>query len=83
MSEANAMTGKLKEFADKIHWAWEETYYSGRMDALDEIYAPDVLIHVPPFPDQKGVDSYKRHAAEALQLYTAIRYGWEEIIPCI
>jgi predicted ester cyclase len=79
-SGTNVVTAKLKEFADKIHWAWEEAYCRRNIDALDEIYAPDVLIHAPPFPDQKGVDSYKRHAAEALQLYTDIRYDWEEII---
>ena len=80
ISGASDVAITLKEFSDKIHWAWEETYHRGNIDALDEIYAHDVVIHVPPFPDEKGVDSYKRHAAEALQLYTNIRYDWEEII---
>ncbi len=68
----------LKEFKNRMHWAWEETYYRGNINALDEIYAPDVVIHAPPYPDAKGVDSYKHHAAEALQLYSNIRYDWEE-----
>ena len=74
------MTMVLKEFGDRICWAWEETYLKGNINALDEIYSPDVVLHAPPFPDQKGIDSYKQHAAEALQLYSNIRYHWEEII---
>jgi predicted ester cyclase len=79
-SGADDMTMVLKEFGDRICWAWEETYLKGNINALDEIYSPDVVLHAPPFPDQKGIDSYKQHAAEALQLYSNIRYHWEEII---
>jgi len=49
ISGASDVAITLKEFSDKIHWAWEETYHRGNIDALDEIYAHDVVIHVPPF----------------------------------
>ena len=70
----------IEELKVKIQWAWEATYCKGNLDALDEIYSRDVVIHAPPQPDENGVDSYKRHATEALRLYTNIRYDWEEII---
>jgi len=31
----------------------------GKVDALDELYHPDCLLHVPPFPESKGVDGLK------------------------
>ncbi len=70
----------IEELKDRTQWAWEETYCKGNLDALDEIYSRDVVIHTPPQPDEYGVDSYKRHAAEALRLYTSIRFEWDEII---
>ncbi len=52
----------MEELKAKIQWAWEETYYKGNLDALDEIYACDVVIHTPPQPEE--VSHRFRDAAE-------------------
>jgi steroid delta-isomerase-like uncharacterized protein len=35
----------------------------GNYDAVDEYYAPDFVMHQPPFPDIRGLKAYKRFAA--------------------
>jgi steroid delta-isomerase-like uncharacterized protein len=32
----------------------------GNLDAMDQLYADDVIHHVPPFPDVKGLKALKR-----------------------
>ena len=64
----------LKELKDKIRWAKEEAVIKGNLDALDEVYTPDGIIHRPPFPDIKGLEAYKQYILAARQAYTNIQF---------
>ena len=70
----------LEEFKARYCRALEEAYYEGNLDALDELYAPDVIIHRPPHPDIRGLSEYKQHILTARQAYTDIRFDWEEMV---
>ena len=70
----------LKEFAAKDSRAMEETIVKGNLDAYDETHAPDVVSHMPPFPDAKGSEAYKQFITEMRQAFTDIRVDWDETI---
>ena len=70
----------LKELMDKGCWAVEEAWCQGNVDALDEVYDPDCLYHLYPFPDIKGLEAYKQRILEILPAYTNIQIEWEEMI---
>jgi predicted ester cyclase len=70
----------LEELKVKYHWAKEEAVIKGNLDALDEVYAPDVTIHRPPFPDIKGLEAYKQYTISAREAYSNIQIEWEEMI---
>jgi steroid delta-isomerase-like uncharacterized protein len=38
----------------------EQAWNMGNVDVLDELYAPEMVYHVPPFPDIVGIESYKK-----------------------
>ncbi len=52
----------------------------GNMGLFDEIYAPDVLIHAPPFPDSRGLDALKRARIASMQGLSDITIDWQETI---
>ena len=70
----------LEDFKAKYCRAVEEAYCRGNVDAVDKLYAPDVIIHQPPFPDIIGLDAYKQHILDSRKAYTDIRFEWEEMI---
>jgi predicted ester cyclase len=70
----------LKELMAKGRWATEEAWCKSNLDALDEIFAPDFIIHAPSFPDIKGLEAYKQYILTARQAFTNIRFDWEEMI---
>jgi predicted ester cyclase len=41
----------------------EEAWYKGNVDALDEVYAADLVSHKPPFPDTNGLEAVKQSIA--------------------
>ena len=64
----------------KYRWAVEEAYYKGNVDAFDELYISDVIIHQPPFPDIEGLREYKQSIIATRQAFTDIHFDWEEMI---
>jgi predicted ester cyclase len=44
-------------------------YNEGKVDALDEFYAPDFVRHVPPFPDTVGLEAYKKYISNVRGSY--------------
>ena len=71
---------ETKELKVKYRLAVEEAYYKGNVDALDEIYLSDVIIHQPPYPDIKGLREYKQAIIAARQAFSGIHFDWEETI---
>jgi predicted ester cyclase len=70
----------LEEFKAKYRRAVEEAWLKGNVDAMDEVLAPDVITHLPPFTDIKGSDSVKQAQLTTRQAYTDIRFDWDEMI---
>jgi predicted ester cyclase len=71
---------KAQELKDKIVWAYEETWMKGNVDACDEVFSPDIVLHFYPFPDIKGLEAAKQGAKAQLQAYSDMHWDSEEII---
>jgi len=52
----------------------------GNYDAVYEYYAPDFVLHQPPFPDIRGLSAYKRFAANMRTSLPDGQLSIEEII---
>jgi hypothetical protein len=39
----------------------DEAWNKGNLDALDEVYSPNLVYHQPPFPDFVGLAAYKKY----------------------
>lgn len=70
---------ETKEVMSKIRWALEEAA-NGNTDALDQIHDPDILIHLYPFPDIKGLKAEKQSRLAAWKGFSDIHSDWEEMI---
>lgn len=64
---------------DKIRWALEEAA-KGNADALDQIHDPDIVIHLYPFPDVKGLQAEKQSRLSAWKGFSDVHTDWEETI---
>ncbi|MGD0663819.1 MAG: ester cyclase [Syntrophorhabdales bacterium] len=58
----------------------EEAFNKGNMNALDEIVSPDIVYHVPPRPDVKGLQAYKEYLADLRKAFTGFRFTIHELI---
>ena len=67
----------LEELKTKIRWVNEEVWLKGNLDALDEIYSADCVLHSPPLPDVQGLEAMKEHIAGIRSAYsdTQITYA--------
>lgn len=70
----------IKEIMERERWAREEAASKGNVNAWDEIRAPDMVAHIPPFPDIKGLEAYKQAILTMRQGFPDIRFEWEEMI---
>lgn len=68
-----------KEFMNKVRWAPEESM-KGNINALDQIDEPDVVVHVFPFVETKGIQAVKQSLAGLGQGFSNIWLEWEEMI---
>jgi predicted ester cyclase len=72
----------VKEIMEKERWATEEGFLKGNFNALDEaeVFDPNAVFHIPPFPDIKGLEAFKQFCMGLRQLLTDIRWNWDEVI---
>jgi predicted ester cyclase len=70
----------LKELKDKIIWAEEESWLKGNVDVMDELFAPDVVLHMFPFPDIKGLEAAKQGVSVQSQAFSDIRWDVDEMV---
>ena len=70
----------LKELKDKINWVTEETWLKGNVDVMDEVFAHDVVLHMFPFPDIKGLEAAKQGVHVQLQAFSDMRWDMDEIV---
>lgn len=72
----------IKEIMEKERWATEEGFIKGNFNAFDEagIFDPNMVCHIPPFPDMQGLDAFKHFCMGVGQLITDIQWKWNEVI---
>ena len=69
-----------KEIMEKERWAIEQGFLKGNFNAMDEVFDPDAVFHIAPFPDMKGVEAFKQFCMGGVQLLSDIRWNWDEVI---
>jgi len=72
----------VKEIMEKERWAVEEGFVKGNWDALDksEVFDPNMVCHIPPFQDLKGLEAFKQFCMGVSQLLSELRWSWDEVI---
>jgi hypothetical protein len=68
---------KTQELVTKMRLAVEESA-KGNVNLLDEIHDPDIVIHLPPFPDLKGLKAEKQARLNAWLGFSGLKTDWEE-----
>ena len=70
----------IEELKAKILRAEEEAWLKGNVDVMNEFCAPDVVLHMYPFPDIKGLEAAKQGVLVQLQAYSNMHWDTEEMI---
>ena len=68
------------ELRAKVHRVIDQAWNQGNLKALDELYAPHVIIHRPPLPDIVGLAAYKEYAADIRKTYSDLEVAIDEMI---
>ena len=67
------------ERMERTQKIFDEAYLKGNLDALDELYAPDVVIHNLDRPDTIGLDAIKGGIKEARITFSECRVIFDEL----
>jgi predicted ester cyclase len=70
----------LEELKTKIHWVNEEVWLKGNLEALDEVYGADCVLHSPPLPDVQGLEALKEHIAGIRSAYSDAQLAYAEMV---
>jgi CubicO group peptidase (beta-lactamase class C family)/predicted ester cyclase/esterase/lipase len=63
----------------KVAGAFEAAFSDGQVDALDEVLAPAVVIHILQRPDLAGSDAYKEYVADVRNAFPDAALKFEEL----
>jgi predicted ester cyclase len=69
----------IKEIAEKYIQADKQAFQEGNFDALEEIYAPNIVIHSAPIPDSIGFEANKEHIIRARETVSDLHQEFEYI----
>jgi predicted ester cyclase len=70
----------LEVLKSKIRIVNEEVWVKGNLDAMDEIYHADCILHSPPLPDVQGLEAVKEHVAGIRSAYSDAQITTGEMI---
>jgi predicted ester cyclase len=70
----------IKEIMIKERQATEDAFIRGNLNGMDEVFAADAVFHSPPLLDIKGLEAFKQAIAGFRQVFTNIRWNWDEVI---
>jgi predicted ester cyclase len=70
----------MKEMMLKDRRAVEEAWCKGNLDALNETMSPDVVVHMSPFPDIRGLEAFKQSFMALREGYSEMRLEWSDAI---
>ena len=59
---------------------WTEAWNTGNLDMLDEVFAANLVYHVPPFPDMIGLEAHKHFIADSRRSYPDFHLTLDEIV---
>jgi len=68
------------ELKARVRLEINEAYNKGNLDVLDDMYSPDVLYHLTPYPDVVGLEAYKQYITAQRTSYPDIKLTIQEII---
>jgi predicted ester cyclase len=71
------MSAELKA---KIKRVIEEAWNQGKLDGLDEIFAPNYVHHRPPFAAFEGLEALKKHITDSRASYPDVKLTIDELI---
>jgi hypothetical protein len=58
----------IEEFAEKFMKAEMEAFHQGKLDALEQLESPNIMIHMdPPLSDIVGFEAHKQYIMNARQ----------------
>ena len=69
----------VKEIAEKWIQADKQAFREGNFDALEQIYAPDIIIHSAPNPDMIGFEVNKEHILKVRKNISDLQQEWNYI----
>jgi predicted ester cyclase len=69
-----------KEMIAKDRRAVEEAWCKGNLDALNETMSPDVVVHMSPFPDIRGLEAFKQSFMALREGYSEMRLEWSDAV---
>jgi predicted ester cyclase len=58
----------------------EEVFNKGNMDLLEEAMVPDVVYHIPPRPDIKGLKAYKQYITDFRKALSGFHFALHEFV---
>jgi steroid delta-isomerase-like uncharacterized protein len=70
----------LSEELKAKHHRWVEAWNTSNLDMLDEVFAADIVYHMPPFPDMTGLEAHKQFIADACRTYPDFHLTLDEVI---
>jgi ketosteroid isomerase-like protein len=70
----------LQQISDKLKAAHEAYIEKVDINTLTVIYAPDVVVHIPPLPDIKGLEADIQSGDKAHQGFSDRRIDWEQTL---
>jgi predicted ester cyclase len=69
-----------KEMTARDRWAVEEAWCKGNLDALNETMSPDVVVHMSPFTDIRGLEAFKQSFMALREGYSEMRMEWADAV---
>jgi len=69
-----------KEVKARLRCVVEQAYHQGRLEALDELYAPGIVYHRPPLADIEGLEALKAYVADLCLAFSGVRLTLHEIV---
>jgi len=55
-------------------------WLKGNLEALDEVYGADCVLHSPPLPDVQGLEALKEHIAGICSAYSDVHLAYAETV---
>jgi predicted ester cyclase len=58
----------------------EEAFNKGNVNVFDEVMASDIVYHIPPRPDVKGLAAYKQYMTDLRKALSGFQFTIHELI---